>query len=311
MNASRAPSGVRDYRIRLMTSASRYLRLLWTVGLLAVGITMLAGYRIQRIHAQLPHVPLAPRSLAPGRTPYPPAPSSQNMPWEVLAGEADPPQAAGALAKRVRFAGAFFTDYAGQSSGKAVIDLLESHTQEIVSEKQQLGDITVVRIFRDHIILRGPEGEEELWLSFRGYGKPANAGTAAPGENEADGEPTKFGRKLGETSWLFRRDAMLSYHRELMDDPARLVAVFDSLKPLRDAQQRITGYQLGIEGEQAFFDAVGFAEGDVVRKVNSLDMTNRRRAEHFIKMFVEDKMTAFVIDIERNGKPQRMVYQIR
>ena len=295
-----------------MTSASRYYRLLWALGFATIGAAMLAGYRMQQIQARWPVLPDRPDAPQPGDCRYPPAPSAADVPWEVIAGAAEPQGASGSLAKRVRFAGAFFTDYAGQTSGKAVLDLLESQTQAIVSEAQQIGDITVVRIFRDHIILRGPEGEEELWLSFHGYG--ANTPTAAAttaAEAGSDGEENRFGRKLGEASWLFRRDAMLRYHRELMDDPARLVAVFDSLKPLRDAQQRITGYQLGIEGEQAFFDAVGFAEGDVVRKVNSLDMTNRRRAEHFIKMFVEDKMTAFVIDIERNGKPQRMVYQIR
>jgi hypothetical protein len=40
-------------------------------------------------------------------------------------------------------------------------------------------------------------------------------------------------------------------------------------------------------------------------------MTNRRRAEYFIKEFVKDRANAFVLDIERGGKPHKLIYQVR
>ena len=90
-----------------------------------------------------------------------------------------------------------------------------------------------------------------------------------------------------------------------------MLQVFDSLKPIYDSNDKITGYRVGIEGEQDFFDAVGFRENDVVRKVNSLDMTNRNRAEFFIRQFAQEKLSAIVIDVERDGEPRRLVYQVR
>ena len=73
----------------------------------------------------------------------------------------------------------------------------------------------------------------------------------------------------------------------------------------------ITGYQLGVEGEADFFGSVGLKAGDVVRKVNSMPMTSRRRAEYFIGEFVENRGSAFVLDVERDGTPQKLIYEIR
>ena len=40
-------------------------------------------------------------------------------------------------------------------------------------------------------------------------------------------------------------------------------------------------------------------------------MTNRRRAEYFIRQFVESGANAFVFDIERNGTSDKFIYQIQ
>ena len=122
----------------------------------------------------------------------------------------------------------------------------------------------------------------------------------------------KYGGKMvGENSWVFNRQRLLDYYQELRDEPERLVKVFDSLKPLYTPDRRITGYHLGIEGEADFFEAAGMKEGDIVRAVNDVPMTNRRRAEHMISQFVTDQANAFVIEIERNGAPARLVYEVR
>ena len=56
---------------------------------------------------------------------------------------------------------------------------------------------------------------------------------------------------------------------------------------------------------------MGMKEGDVVRKVNSMDMTSRQRAEYFIKEFAADRANVFMIEIERDGTPQKLIYQVR
>jgi len=121
----------------------------------------------------------------------------------------------------------------------------------------------------------------------------------------------RFGKQVGRNNWLFQRDALMAYYEDLMNHPQRLLQVFDSMRPIYNDKGGITGYELNIEGEEEFFSAVGFREGDIVRRVNSLPMTNRNRAEAFIRQFVESDLNVFVFDIEREGRPQRLVYRIR
>jgi type II secretory pathway component PulC len=66
-----------------------------------------------------------------------------------------------------------------------------------------------------------------------------------------------------------------------------------------------------MEGEKEFFSAAGLQEGDVVRKVNSMNMTSQKRAEYFIGEFLQNRVTALVFDIERENKAQKLIYFIR
>ncbi len=118
------------------------------------------------------------------------------------------------------------------------------------------------------------------------------------------------GRQVSENRWVFSRQKLLEYYGQLRDEPERLVKVFDSLKPVYTDDRKISGYRLKAEGERAFFDAVGLREGDVIRSVNSIKMTNRRRAEMMIRDFVENRSSAFVFEVERDGKPQRQIYSV-
>ena len=117
--------------------------------------------------------------------------------------------------------------------------------------------------------------------------------------------------KVQDDRWQFTRQPMLDYYQELLDEPDRMVALFDTMKPVRDERNRITGYVVGMEGEKEFFQAVGLREGDIVRQVNSVEMTNRRRAEFFIDEFLKNRMNAIVLDVERDGKVQKQVYQVK
>jgi type II secretory pathway component PulC len=83
------------------------------------------------------------------------------------------------------------------------------------------------------------------------------------------------------------------------------------MKPVRDEGNKITGYVVGIEGEREFFDAVGLRQGDIVRAVNSIPMTNRRRAEAFIDQFLKDQMNAVVLEVERSGQSTKQIYQMQ
>ncbi|MCK5850636.1 MAG: hypothetical protein KAH23_06940 [Kiritimatiellae bacterium] len=236
--------------------------------------------------------------------------------WTILAhGNISTRPGPGRFSKRFRLAGTFFAFLEGMKSNrKAILHNLENGKQTIVSERETVSGYAVLKIFQDRVVLRGPAGEEELWLSFSAIKQGQIEAGIGSDQSQGGGVANKRrfgGKQVGKNSWVFQRKPLMDYYSELMDDPTRLYEVFQSLKPIYGDRSQITGYQLGIEGEQDFFDAVGLGEGDIVRKVNSLPMTNRRRAEYFIGQFAKDRANAFLVDIERDGRPLRLSYSVR
>ena len=227
------------------------------------------------------------------------------------------PVLSGSLAKRFRLAGTYSVFGGGTTSDrKAVLDDLEQQASHVVGEGDTIRDVTVVRIFRDRVVLRSGANEEQLWLSFSKAGTGAGDSPGADGTGDGSGAGVgatdRFGgKRIGEYRWVFKRQALLDYYTELMDEPDRLVQVFDSLAPLYDDERNIEGYQLRVEGEREFFESVGLQEGDIVRSVNSIEMSNRMKAEYLIKEFVADRANAFIFDVERDGKLDKLMYEVR
>lgn len=222
---------------------------------------------------------------------------------------------AAAGSPRFRLAGTFFVDSAdGQVRRKAIIDDLGLRTEQIVGEGDSVGAARVEQIFYDHVRLLVGGSSEDVWLDFgrgRGGAEAASA-TNAPAEAPGASATNRFGgAKLQADRWQFSRQGLLNYYQELLDEPDRMVTIFDSLKPVRDDKAKITGYVVGVEGEAEFFKAIGLQNGDIVRKVNSVPMTSRRRAEFFIDEFLKDRMNVVVLDIERGDQPAKQVYLVR
>ena len=216
-----------------------------------------------------------------------------------------------------RFAGTFFhyapVDTDEASLRRAVVSYRPSQRQYIVSEGDRIGHAEVIRIGARALVLR--VGDEDGVLALGGGEAGAGGGMRRHDASQPPGGvgvgSTRFGEQMGAGAWRMDRDALLSYYEELLDNPERLLQVFDSMQPIYTADGAIEGYRLQTVGEAEFFDAVGFQEGDAVRAVNTLPMTNRRRAEFFIRQVVENDLSAIVIDIERDGTEQRLVYELR
>ncbi len=216
-----------------------------------------------------------------------------------------------------RFAGTFFLygpDQENASLRRGVLSYLPEKRQEIVSEGSVIAGVTVKHLFEDRIVLE-KDGEEGTLSLGGGTGGGAPSLLATPPGPEVGATTavkTRFGEQTGDGVWTLDKSAIMAYYEELLEEPERLLQVFDSMRPLYNPDgASIEGYVLQGVGENDFFEAVGFREGDVVRKVNSLPMTNRGRAEFFIRQVVQDRLSAVVIDIEREGGTKRMVYQLR
>jgi len=264
--------------------------------------------------AELPATDARGGALAPS-WPRPAEPESIN--WTAFARRRDKIAVkAGTLAKRFRLVGTFtvHADNGESPMRRAVLDDGKVQRQHIKAEGGTIDDVTVASVLADRVVLRDSTGEETLWLSFSKSSMGRSDGAGGPEQLVAHaGESWNAfgGRRIGAFQWIFKRQSLTDYYQELRDNPDRLVKVFDSLEPLRNAEGRIEGYTLNVKGEAAFFDAVGMLQGDVVRRVNQMKMTSRQRAEYFISEFAKDRANAFVLDIERGGKPEKLIYQVR
>ena len=220
----------------------------------------------------------------------------------------------GPLARRFRLAGTFFAASSYQQSRKAIIDDIQKKTQCLIAEGDTLDqNIMVVSIFRDRVVLRDGNNDEQLWLSFMGGDKPISSAIrqkTGVTQGQADAALGRFGKRTGERRWVLQRKEVLRYYQELLNNPDRLAKVFESLKPVYKTG-KIAGYTLDVEGEGEVFGAFGLQQGDIIRKVNSMPMVSQSRAEYFINEFVKDRVNGFVIDIERESKPAKMIYLIR
>lgn len=233
--------------------------------------------------------------------------------WSVIQSSTGTPSAAvGSVAKRFRLAGTFIVYGGVQDKRSAILDDLKENRQQIIKENQELESFLVLRIFADRVVMRGPQGEEQLRLSFSNNDNNPATATVAKKPDSAFSEKTgRFGKQVGKRSYVYNRESLVQYYNELMDEPQRLVAVFDSLKPIWTKDRKIEGYELDIQGESSFFKEIGWKQGDIVRSVNSMKMTNRHRAEYFIREFVADRANAFLIDMERGDGDMKMVYRVR
>jgi type II secretory pathway component PulC len=217
-----------------------------------------------------------------------------------------------------RLAGTFFNDDDhGRQTRQAVLDDTRKRDQRIVSEGDVWDDVRVESIYTDHVVLIRGGTREEIWLSLmtssidptaaQGDGRVTNSATGA----ETAIATNRFGSQMSDYRWVFKRDALMDYAKSVTEDSVRMAQLFDSLKPIYDDRKRIQGYQLETQGENEFFRDVGLKENDQVQKVNGMSMSNRRRAEFFISEFTNNRMNVFVLDIERNGQNQKLIYQLQ
>lgn len=281
-------------------------------GVIIISLALAGGYG--RLVTALPVIPDNSRSELTLDWTMPVSAEALSFDGAVFKKRLAEPSAAvlGPLAKRFRLAGTFFAIGSTQQSRKAIIDDLQKQEQQLVSEGDLLDQtVMVVSIFPERIIVREGAHDEELRLSFSGERPlPVDAGQTAKSASGALKMLNRFGKRVGASRWVLQRDELLKYYQEILNNTERLAKVFDSLKPVYKTN-KIAGYVLNIEGESDMFRAFGLKENDLIRKVNSMPMISQRRAEYFIREFVNNRVNGFVLDIERDGQPQKMIYLIR
>ncbi len=281
------------------------------------------AYRFARLPAAV-DVTQVPGGSPVGSPPDTPSGPLEREAWRRVRPATGSSASAGPLSDRFRLAGTFFL-YAEDGGGgdaavrsRAIIDELSAKRQMVLQTDDEIDGYRVSRIERERVLLQRDGVDYEITLSFSALTAGAPAGGGAAGAGESPGmedmpalESTRFGKRVGENRWVIRREELLRYYAEVMEDPERIANVYASLKPLYDGEQQITGYHLNAEGEGEFFRALGLQEGDVIRRVNSMRMVSQRRAEYFLSEFMKNRVSALVFDIERGEKEDKLIYLIR
>ena len=273
-------------------------------------LAALAARRLHRPRLDPPASPAAAEALAPN-------PGALGAIAKVMAPSADAARP-GELARRFRLAGTILgMSNSGAEEPIAILDDRVTVAQSLVTRSQEvIPGVVLSQVRLGSVVLSGPAGDEEIFLEKTSALAPAAVESAGASDGDPKAAASRFGGgQVFPNRWEFSRDRLLDYYSELRDEPERLLTIFDSMDPVYvtdpDGARRIEGYVVGVEGEPDFFAAAGLADGDIVRSVNSLEMTNRRRAEAFIKNFVEGTVSTFVLEVERNGKKTKQVYQVQ
>lgn len=221
----------------------------------------------------------------------------------------------GPLAGRYRLAGVFrMLGGGGEDGSCAILDDLKEHLQLLLATGEEADGLRVEEVGADYAVVSDGTRRERLSIAAGVSGRDAGETVAAAAAEPAPAvlSTNRFGARVGETRWEVSRDAVMEYYQEMMDHPDRLVGLFNALEPDYGDDGKIGGYRVNTErGEADFFADVGLLQGDVVRRVNSLHMTSQKRAEYFIGEFVKGGLGAVVLDIERGGRPEKLVYLIK
>jgi len=259
------------------------------------------------------HAPLAAGAEGGPALGWPPPATAPADDWSVLRrarGKGGVTVVAAPL-QRFRLAGTFTALEGGATSRRAVLDDLQKGSEYLLREGDAVEGLTLLKIEQDRVTVNIGGKEEVLRLSFTDAFAAAAAPAVAAHTNEVVLSTSRFGKRIAQDRWVLSRESLMQYYEELRKDPERVLQLFDSMQPDYTAEKNIAGYKLHMEGEKEFFSAAGLQEGDVVRKVNSMNMTSQKRAEYFIGEFLQNRVSAIVFDIERDNKPQKLIYFIR
>ncbi len=104
---------------------------------------------------------------------------------------------------------------------------------------------------------------------------------------------------------------VIALHAKLTSTSDRRDRVADSLIPLRDRKGRIEAYIVHIKSDPDAFARFGFQNGDIVRKINNMPMTDGKRWKFIVDEVVSGRIHVLVIEIERGGEIRKIIHMFK
>ncbi len=213
----------------------------------------------------------------------------------------------------LRLAGTFLA-YGGGRTGVdrlAVIEQTRKGTQRIVTIGEDFAGGVVEEIARDRLVVRRPDGSRLVFASFE-EGAPRPAPPPVPEEAGALEEVVAdtLAYQVSPFRRVINRDNVLALQERLLKNPEQLAEILGAVQPVEGAKG-LEGYRVRSLRDNSLLNAFGLRPGDVIRKVNSVEMTSPKRAEYFYREFLRNDLTALVLEIERDGGTTNLIYSIQ
>ncbi|MGA0368545.1 MAG: hypothetical protein ACO3N7_03745 [Kiritimatiellia bacterium] len=200
----------------------------------------------------------------------------------------------------------------------ALVDDLREGKQRLLREGDRLGSFRVDRVSMDRVTLSRGEYQFELALSgqMASGANPVQTESTTPSapqrfEDLPALEENRFGKKVAENQWVLKRQEVFNYAEEIMGNPLRATQLFRSFSQVAEAEGDEPGFRIQMKGEEAFFRDMGLGDGDVIRRVNSMEMKSQVRAEYLVREFMNSRMSAVVLDVENNGESRKQIFIVR
>lgn len=200
----------------------------------------------------------------------------------------------------------------------ALIDDVRSGRQLRVTDGEYLGPFFVKSVGVDEVTLERAGKLFILGLSgetvMRAAPEQMKEEASPPPQRLEDMpalETTRFGKRVSENQWVIDRQEVFSYAEEIMANPLRATQLYRSFSQTAREEGDEAGFAINMKGEKDFFTDMGLGNGDVIRKVNSMQMKTQRRAEFLVREFMKSNMSAVVLDVENNGETRQQIFIVR
>lgn len=178
------------------------------------------------------------------------------------------------------------------SDSFAIIEDDTNKTQQLYRVGDSLQGRTLTAVEWDHVMLKGPRGQEVLKI-IEATGRPGAAsaapavGIASRGDNDFVIDRSEIDKSLENMNQLFTQ--------------IRAVPHFQDGKA--------AGFRLFAIRQDSVFEKIGLKNGDIITKINGNELTDPARAMALIQELRSEGHIA--VDVMRNRQPTTLNYEIR
>jgi general secretion pathway protein C len=211
---------------------------------------------------------------------------------QALTGQPAPPRKPPLeIAKKLRLMGTVV----GNGRGAAVIELIASKQQRFVHLHDTIPEVGVVsEIRRDGVVIRQDDQEELLVPALLQENQPRILVAPTAVHTQPISKPPR--------RTLDRREVM-----ESVSDPTKLMMQAHATPFITNGT--LKGFRLDFVAPASFFEKAGFQHGDVIQRVNGVEIRDPGRALSVFQQVANERLVE--VDILRAHQRTTLAYELR